>query len=49
MKKFLALFAVMAMVLAACGGDDEEATDTTAAPDAPATTAAPDAPATTAD
>ncbi len=46
--KWLALFAVLALVLAACGDDDGAAdttagpTDTTAAPDTPDTTEAPD-------
>ena len=35
--KWLSLFAVLALVLAACGGDDT--TDTTVGGDAPATTA----------
>ncbi len=50
--KWLALFAVLALVLAACGDGDDGAVDTTegdggaapttAAPDTPDTTAAPD-------
>ena len=47
-SRIIGLIAVLAMILAACGGDDAETT-TTAAPDEPTvTTAAPDEPTTTA-
>ena len=45
--KWLALFAVLALVLAACGDGDDGATATTEAPDTPDATEAPDTPDTT--
>ncbi len=42
-RRLIGLIAVLAMILAACGGDDAE-TATTAAPDEPATTAAAEEP-----
>lgn len=42
--RLIGLIAVLAMILAACGGEDAETTTTTATTDQPATTAAPDEP-----
>ncbi len=44
--RLIGIIAILAMILAACGGDEADTT-TTAAADEPATTAAPDEPATT--
>ncbi len=44
--RLIGIIAILAMILAACGGDEAETTTTTAA-DEPATTAAPDEPVTT--